>query len=200
MSSPAYNNNSILDWPYVDSPWDLLIECESLRLGLPGATYSNQHRRLAHPVERNCENINYMKSAGTYWSQKESASLLKCADTLAPSCPTRRKLHSRFLSLFPDLTVESIRTRLCALSWQRNSVPTVNPATVSQTNVTSGTESQAAENSEWFACLIRTVFTQLESDKEASSQTDRLLTIARGLQAGIFTMVQDKSLLNMHAA
>ncbi|KAA3672545.1 uncharacterized protein DEA37_0001832 [Paragonimus westermani] len=40
MSSPAYNNNSILDWPYVDSPWDLLIECESLRLGLPGATYS----------------------------------------------------------------------------------------------------------------------------------------------------------------
>ncbi|KAF5400055.1 hypothetical protein PHET_06726 [Paragonimus heterotremus] len=40
MSSLAQNNNSILDWPHVDSPWDLLIECEALRLGLPGATYS----------------------------------------------------------------------------------------------------------------------------------------------------------------
>ncbi|KAF6777723.1 hypothetical protein AHF37_02770 [Paragonimus kellicotti] len=39
MSSSAHDYNSILDWPYVDSPWDLLIECESLRLGLAGATY-----------------------------------------------------------------------------------------------------------------------------------------------------------------
>ncbi|GAA52827.1 endonuclease-reverse transcriptase [Clonorchis sinensis] len=78
----------------------------------------SQHRRHAHPTQRNADKLSRVKHSGARWSQQESQSLLRLANNLYPSCETQTALFARLEQYFPGRSAISIKTRLRVLNWQ----------------------------------------------------------------------------------
>ncbi|GAA53523.1 retrovirus-related Pol polyprotein from type-1 retrotransposable element R2, partial [Clonorchis sinensis] len=72
----------------------------------------SQHRRHAHPTQRNADKLSRVKHSGARWSQQESQSLLRLANNLYPSCETQTALFARLEQYFPGQSAISIKTRL----------------------------------------------------------------------------------------
>ena len=158
-----------------------------------------QHKRHMHPVERNLEKLSCMKTAGSRWTEQESAALLRIATSLAPTCSSLRSLYCQLERDFPGRTACSIKTRLRALNWKAAQVNLPDDNCVPSPLPNDSLFRGEAQHTEWASKMVEVAVSQLKDSPEESLRSADLLAMAESFQKGAIDSRQLLSLLEMHA-
>ncbi|GAA55897.1 retrovirus-related Pol polyprotein from type-1 retrotransposable element R2 [Clonorchis sinensis] len=128
----------------------------------------SQHRRHAHPTQHNADKLSRVKHSGARWSQQESQSLLRLANSLYPSCETQTALFARLEQYFPGRSAISIKTRLRVLNWQAQQDESSSGGPDQTIGQIAAYSSEADDYSVWFKQTVDCAVSLLESHADSS--------------------------------